>query len=80
MAAIANQAGDELRLSISQSPIWGLAKEPGLPLFNEDDFRKKADRTQRHEDAQKEWKGMSEDARKLRPELHPDNFKPTMGS
>jgi hypothetical protein len=44
-------------------------------------FRKKAARRksraeQEHEKAIERWQAMSSDARQMRPELDPDNFKP----
>ena len=43
-------------------------------------FRKKAAKQKEaaqkaYKEALKRWENMSEDARKLEPELHPDNFK-----
>ena len=38
--------------------------------------RKKTDADKAHQEAIERWNAMPEEARKLRPELHPDNFKP----
>jgi hypothetical protein len=38
--------------------------------------RKKAQAQKAYEEAQQRWRFMTEEQRKFRPELHPDNFKP----
>jgi hypothetical protein len=44
--------------------------------FRKSAARKKADADQRYDDAQKAWNEMSEEARKMRPELDPELVKP----
>jgi hypothetical protein len=39
-------------------------------------LKKKIQRQKVYEEAEERWNRMSDNARKMRPELHPDNFKP----
>jgi hypothetical protein len=45
-------------------------------LFQKRAAAKRAQKQKVYEEAKKRWNRMSEDARKMRPELHPDNFRP----
>jgi hypothetical protein len=38
--------------------------------------KKKSQKQKAYEAAEERWSQMSDDARKMRPELHPDNFMP----